>query len=244
MDLTSHESPFSHDVVVIGGGGHVGLPLAIALADAGASVLIYDIGEAAVQAVNDGRLPFDEPGAAQKLKNAVAGGHLKASTDPEVVGHAENVVVVIGTPVDEHLNPDPQAIPRALGACIDYFRDGQLVVLRSTVYPGVTARVERLLSDLGIAVDVAFCPERIAEGKAMEELFSLPQIVSARTPEVRARAAALFGHLTEQTVLEHLQSKIPLMQGWAKAFVTAKLNVSDSPTVSDGLNAMPVISKC
>ncbi|HET6210389.1 MAG TPA: UDP binding domain-containing protein, partial [Jatrophihabitans sp.] len=67
-------------------------------------------------------------------------------------------------------------------------------------YPGVTKRVERMLADDGIAVDVAFCPERIAEGKAMEELFSLPQIVSARTPQARKRAGALFGQLTDRIV--------------------------------------------
>src|SRR4051794_7644686 len=94
---------FSHDVVVIGGWGHVGLPLAIALADRGASVLVYDVSETAVNLVNDAVLPFDEPGAQDKLKAAVTSESLRASTDPSVVAQAENVVVVIGTPVDEHL---------------------------------------------------------------------------------------------------------------------------------------------
>jgi UDP-N-acetyl-D-mannosaminuronic acid dehydrogenase len=74
------------------------------------------------------------------------------------------------------------------------------VVLRSTVYPGVTRRVEKIFADAGVHVDVAFCPERIAEGKAMEELFDLPQIVSGRTPAVRERAATLFRRLTDSIV--------------------------------------------
>jgi UDP-N-acetyl-D-mannosaminuronic acid dehydrogenase len=191
---------FSHDVVVIGGCGHVGLPLAIALADRGASVLVYDVSEAAVRLVNDGVLPFDEPNAGDKLKAAVTSGTLLASTDPSVVGRAENVVVVIGTPVDEHLNPDPQAIPRALEVCAEFFQDGQLLVLRSTVFPGVTSLIERMISERGLKIDVSFCPERIAEGRAMTELFSLPQIVSGREQQTRDRAAALFGRLTEQIV--------------------------------------------
>ncbi len=73
-------------------------------------------------------------------------------------------------------------------------------MLRSTVYPGVTARTEALLAAEGIDVDVAFCPERIAEGRAMTELYSLPQIVSARTAEVRERAAKVFGLLTDSIV--------------------------------------------
>jgi UDP-N-acetyl-D-mannosaminuronic acid dehydrogenase len=192
--------PFTHDVVVIGGCGHVGLPLAIAFADRGARVLVYDVSERGVGLVNDAVLPFAEPGAEDKLKAAVASGALRASTDPSVVGLAENVVVVIGTPVDEHLNPDPQAIPRAIAGCLPSFRDGQRMVLRSTVFPGVTALVEQQLRDYGLVVDVAFCPERIAEGRAMTELFELPQIVSGTTVTARERAGRLFRRLTDSVV--------------------------------------------
>jgi UDP-N-acetyl-D-mannosaminuronic acid dehydrogenase len=191
---------FAHDVVVIGGGGHVGLPLAIALADRGASVVVYDVSVEAVEAVNAARLPFDEPGAAPVIERVVAAGRLSASTDAAAVAGCEHVVVVIGTPVDEHLNPDQTAIPRALETCAPYFRDGQILILRSTVYPGVTELVERMIGRLGVDVDVAFCPERIAEGKAMTELFELPQIVSGRTERAQQRAEALFGRLTEKIV--------------------------------------------
>ena len=97
---------FDRDVVVIGGCGHVGLPLAIAFADRGA-------------------------------------------------------------------HPKQTAIPGVLEGCAEYLRDGQLLVLRSTVFPGVTALVEKMIAGLGVAIEVAFCPERIAEGKAMTELFEL-----------------------------------------------------------------------
>jgi len=75
-----------------------------------------------------------------------------------------------------------------------------LLVLRSTVYPGVTALVEKMVARLGCRVDVVFCPERIAEGKAMSELFELPQIISARTETGFGRAEALFGLLTSRVV--------------------------------------------
>jgi UDP-N-acetyl-D-mannosaminuronic acid dehydrogenase len=191
---------FDLDVVVIGGCGHVGLPLAIAFADRGARVGIYDVSDAAVATVNAARLPFDEPGAAGVLERVVADGRLVASTDASIVGKAEHVVVVIGTPVDEHLNPNQTAIPKALGGCAPYLRDGQLLILRSTVFPGVTALVEKMIAGLGAEIEVAFCPERIAEGKAMTELFELPQIVSARSPRSLERAAKLFGLLTDSIV--------------------------------------------
>src|SRR5215472_7418461 len=191
---------FERDVVVVGGCGHVGLPLAIAFAERGARVGIYDVSERAVATVNAGQLPFDEPGAAPVLERVASSGQLLASLDPSIVGTAEHVVVVIGTPVDEFLNPDQGAIPNALGGCAPYLRDGQLLVLRSTVFPGVTALVEKMVAGLGKSIEVTFCPERIAEGKAMTELFELPQIVSARSPEAMDRASRLFGRLTDKIV--------------------------------------------
>jgi UDP-N-acetyl-D-mannosaminuronic acid dehydrogenase len=198
--MSAATTAFPLDVAVIGGGGHVGLPLSIALADRGLRTVVYDVSDEAVKLVNEATMPFLEPGAEPVLERVVAQGLLEASTDPAVVGRAEHVVVVIGTPVDEHLNPDPQAIPRALERCTEHFRDGQILILRSTVYPGVTALVERMVEELGVRIDVAFCPERIAEHRAMTELYELPQIVSARSQEVRDRAAALFRRLTKSIV--------------------------------------------
>ncbi|HEX8767588.1 MAG TPA: NAD(P)-binding domain-containing protein, partial [Jatrophihabitans sp.] len=190
-------STFDFDVVVVGGGGHVGLPLAIAFADRGLRVGIYDVNEHAVKTIAAGELPFRENGATEVLQRVLAAGRLQATVDPSLVSRGEHIVVVIGTPVDEHLNPDPHAVPLALQECKQHFRPGQLLVLRSTVYPGVTRQVEKLLAAEGVDIEVAFCPERIAEGKAMQELFELPQIVSARSAPALARAGALFGHLTE-----------------------------------------------
>ena len=119
---------FDRRLVVIGGCGHVGLPLAIAFADRGARVGIYDVSTSSVEMVNAGVLPFAEPGADEVLRRVVADGLLEASTDPAIVGSAEHVVVVIGTPVDKHLNPDQAAIPNALGGCTGYLRDGQLLM--------------------------------------------------------------------------------------------------------------------
>jgi UDP-N-acetyl-D-mannosaminuronic acid dehydrogenase len=192
---------FDLDVVVIGGCGHVGLPLAIAFADRGARVGIYDIDATAVAAVGAGSLPFAEPGARPALARAVAAGRLTASADAAITARAEHVIMVIGTPVDEYLSPDQDAVPHALGGCAGQLRAGQLLVLRSTVFPGVTAKVEKMLAGLGIDVDVAFCPERIAEGSAMTELFELPQIISARTPRAAGRASDLFARLTSKLVV-------------------------------------------
>jgi UDP-N-acetyl-D-mannosaminuronic acid dehydrogenase len=190
---------FRRDVVIVGGCGHVGLPLGLAFADRGLQVALFDINAEAVEQVSNGIMPFAEDGADEVLRRVV-GSQLVATTDPGVVSTAENVVVVIGTPVDEHLNPDPNSVSRAVEEMSEDLRDGQLLVLRSTVYPGTTDLVEATVTRLGKSVDVAFCPERIAEGRAMTELFELPQIVSSRQQNGLDRAEKLFSNLASQMV--------------------------------------------
>ncbi len=188
------------EIVIIGGCGHVGLPLGIAFASKGLKVCLYDLNPSAVNMVNDCRMPFAEKGADRVLSDVVSAGLLVASSDPSIISDAQNVIVVIGTPVDEHLNPNPEAVPLAIEAVMDQLVDGQLLILRSTLYPGVTAMVERLLAKANRKLDVAFCPERIAEGYALTELFELPQIVSGRTDTASDRAEDLFRVLTDKIV--------------------------------------------
>ena len=187
-------------VVVIGGCGHVGLPLAVALADKGSKVYSLDIDEEKIAKVNSGQMPFIEDGAEPILQRVLANKNFLATSDKSVITSSEFVIVVVGTPVDEHLNPDPEAIVRSFAEWKDFFAPGQLIILRSTVFPGVTSRVEKWVSENAPGVSVAFCPERIAEGKAMTELYSLPQIIGSRDADSDERATKLFRSLTESTI--------------------------------------------
>jgi len=191
---------FSKDVTIVGGCGHVGLPLGLAFADAGLAVALFDTNHTTVDQVSAGKMPFLETGAQELLELLTGGDRLVATSDPTSVGEAENVVVVVGTPVDDHLSPDPRVVPHAVQQLVEHLRDGQHLILRSTVYPGVTAAVERLIASTGLDIDISFCPERIAEGKALVELCELPQIVSARTERAYELAEALFGNLTQSTL--------------------------------------------
>ena len=189
------------NICVVGGCGHVGLPLAMAFARAGSKVVSFDINTDAVASVNAQKMPFDEPEAPAILAEIIANGRFRASANPDVVSQADVVIVVIGTPVDEHLNPDTQAVPDAIAALAGYLRNDQLLVLRSTLFPGVTRLVEERLAAKGLKTDVAFCPERIAEGRAFTELYSLPQIVSGRRESAVQRASELFRLLTQTIVV-------------------------------------------
>jgi UDP-N-acetyl-D-mannosaminuronic acid dehydrogenase len=145
-------------------------------------------------------MPFREEGADELLSRVQSDQRITVSDEPSIIQTAESVVIVIGTPVDEHLNPQIASVTKVVEGLIHVLRDGQLLVLRSTVYPGVTSKIEEFVRARGLDVDVAFCPERIAEGSALTELFELPQIVSGRTPRAVDRAEGLFRNLTPEIV--------------------------------------------
>ena len=191
---------FSRDVAIVGGCGRVGLPLGLALADSGLSVTLYDRAEGAVQGVRAGKMPFLEDGADELLPQMLATDRFCATTDPRAIEECEHVIIVIGTPVDEHLNPDLTCVLGVVESLLDHLRDGQHLVLRSTVYPGVTRMVEKFLIAARHTIDVSFCPERIAEGAALQELRTLPQIVAARTERAAKRAEQLFSNLAPSLI--------------------------------------------
>jgi UDP-N-acetyl-D-mannosaminuronic acid dehydrogenase len=187
-------------VVIVGGGGHVGLPLALVLADSGFQTVSLDISQSVVEKINSGVMPFAEEGAQHLLTKTLTDKSFYASTDHKEIKTAEIVIVVIGTPVDEHLNPDPNSVVHAMSACIPYMNSNQLVILRSTVFPGVTERVKKLLEQSNLAPDVTFCPERILEGHALKELHELPQIIGANDEIAGNRASAVFETLGVKTI--------------------------------------------
>jgi UDP-N-acetyl-D-mannosaminuronic acid dehydrogenase len=188
------------DVVVLGGGGHVGLPLSLAFAEAGLRVGIYDTNQATLDQIGAGEMPFMESGAEPLLRQLLPTGRLTLSADATVIARTLQIVVVIGTPVDEFLRPSMTVFERTVEQIAPHLRDGTLLVLRSTVYPGTSAFVARNLEARGCRVDLAFCPERIAEGHALEELHTLPQIIGADTDVAAERAEALFRTLAAETI--------------------------------------------
>ncbi len=183
------------DVVIVGGCGHVGLPLALSLADCGYRVGINDIDAAKVEQVKAGHVPFLETGAEALLKKLLPTGRLQLATDPGLVGDADTVILVIGTPIDEFMNPSVRIFDKVLDELEPHLKSSSLIVLRSTVFPGTTESVERRLRAAGIEAEVAFCPERISEGHALEELRTFPQLVGVSSDRAFEKAGKFFARL-------------------------------------------------
>jgi UDP-N-acetyl-D-mannosaminuronic acid dehydrogenase len=186
-------------IVVIGGCGHVGLPLGIVFAHCGLDVVLLDRDKAKIDIVNGGQMPFMETNA-QELLEAVVGKKLAATSDASCLGDSDAAIAVLGTPVDEHLNPTVTDLYQSIDEVIARMPEKALLVLRSTVYPGVTKLVYERLQASGRKILLAFCPERIAEGKAMEEIRTLPQIISAFDPDSLARVRELFSIINEDLI--------------------------------------------
>jgi UDP-N-acetyl-D-mannosaminuronic acid dehydrogenase len=198
----------SVQVVIVGGCGRVGLPLGLVLASRGCTVSLLDIDANRVAQVNAAKMPFSENGA-EPLLQQLAGKALRATTSAECLCSADVVITVVGTPVDRHLNPEIHDLYRSVDGSLRNMRDGALLILRSTVYPGVTKLVYDRVELLGRKIHVAFCPERITEGNALEEIATLPQIVAAFEPEAQRLAHEFFGRITPTVIdLQPLEAEL------------------------------------
>jgi len=201
-DISKHyaRDDMTFDIAIVGGAGHVGLPLAITFAIKGMRVLVQDINEHALETIAAGELPALEKGADVLLPEVLASGNLFVSSDQALVGNADTVVITIGTPVDEFLDP----VHRAVKICIDdlspHLKDNQFIVMRSTVFPGTTDWLDTYFKQIGKDLLLAFCPERVVQGLSIDELQDMPQIVSGTTQAAAKRAHELFGKLTDETI--------------------------------------------
>ncbi len=204
------------DVTVVGGAGHVGIPLALSFANRGLHVMINDLNEPALEQLRSGVVPFTEHGAEDLLRQALEKGRLSFSSRNSEVPATGAVILTIGTPVDEFLNPLLKVIKACIDALLPHLADEQLLILRSTVYPGTTDWVAGYIKQHGRNILVAFCPERVVQGLGIEELGSMPQIVSGCTPQAEEAAAALFGLIAPEIIRVK-----PLEAEFAKIFSNA-----------------------
>jgi UDP-N-acetyl-D-mannosaminuronic acid dehydrogenase len=208
------------DLTIVGGAGHVGIPLVLSFAAKGLRVNVNDLNLDNLAALKRGRLPFIEYGAEELLTGALRDKRLTFTSTPGEISGSGPVIVTIGTPVDEFLNPERQVIQECIDVLLPHLRDGQLLVLRSTLYPGTTDWINAYLTRKGRSLKVAFCPERIVQGHGVDELARMPQIVSGTTPEAAEEAAKLFRIIApEIVVLDPIEAEFAKLFGNAYRYI-------------------------
>ena len=165
-------------ISIIGGGGRVGLPLAIALAREQHQVVVIDKDTSRVKKINERIMPFHELGAEDELKK-IPLEYLEATDKDIAISDSEVCILVIGTPVLDDGTPTSDDLVTLVSGIIPNLKTVKLLMLRSTIYPGLTIKLQKVLNDFNLDTKISYCPERIAEGSAMEELYKLPQIIGA-----------------------------------------------------------------
>ena len=197
-------NPGQTQICIVGGLGHIGLPLGIMFADAGFNVTLLDSNKANFDVVLRGELPFVEYGAEPLLATALEKGLLRLSDSYSSLADADVVIVCIGTPVDEYMSPILAPFLQCIEDISDNINKDTLVVIRSSVYPGSFQRISGILAAKSIP-NVSYCPERIVQGYAVKEIKNLPQIISGACQEAVNLSAELFRHLTEKIIISTVQ---------------------------------------
>ncbi|HSX13431.1 MAG TPA: nucleotide sugar dehydrogenase, partial [Chlamydiales bacterium] len=146
-----------------------------------------------------GLFPFKEEGGPELLKE-LKGRNLSFTTEHKALKESDVIILTIGTPVDEHLNPHLQPVYDTIKQIQPYLHNGQVIVLRSTLFPGTSKKIHESLSASGLNVGVSFCPERIAQGHALKELRELPQIISGIDDRSIATARTIFLTIAKEVI--------------------------------------------
>ena len=185
-----------HTISVIGL-GRVGLPLALSFADRGATVLGIDHNSAVLDSIRARRMPFVEAGTQELLERVCASGRLELSERAADAARAEDIVITIGTPSFSHIESDLSQVRAAVDDLLPLLRPGHALILRSTIAPGTTDFVAGYIEkrrDLRVGEDVyvAHAPERIAAGRFLEEITTLPCIIGGVGEASTDRAAEVF----------------------------------------------------
>ncbi len=167
--------------VAVIGLGRVGLPLALYLSTKACKVYGIDTDKTKIKQLLKGTMPFREEGAEKILKKQV-NKHFFPSTSFSALGKSRVIIITLGTPVDENMNPDYDQLDAALESCRSYFKNNQLIILRSTLPPKGSVYIKEIIESntkltVGHNVWLAYCPERIAEGRSLKEIKEIPQII-------------------------------------------------------------------
>lgn len=184
--------------IAVVGLGRVGLPFSLSLHEAGFSITGVDINTNWLEQLkNKPCFPFHEPGYDRLPEE---GDHWKLQSHFEGLDAIDAFVITVGTPLDSNLTPDLRPIKAVVDALAQYLSKGKLIIFRSTLGLGVTSSISKYLQTIracqGGQPNIAYCPERLAEGKAKLEISSLPQIVSASDAQARQTCHTIFSRLT------------------------------------------------
>ena len=188
-----------YDITIIGGAGHVGLPLGLSFANKKIRVCLLDIDKKNINMIKNGVMPFVEYGAESILKRTINNNYLDVTDNPIVISKSKYIFITLGTPVDEFSNPKINLFLGVIKKYKKFFRKEQIIIVRSSVFPNICTHIKRILG-VKIKWNIAYCPERIVQGFSIKELSKLPQIISGFTKKSITESNKLFKKITNKTI--------------------------------------------
>ena len=195
---------YKYDVCIVGGLGHIGLPLGIVFSSKGLKVCLQDINTESAKIVSSGSLPFVEYEAEPLLKESLENGNLSISLDPNVISQSKNIIIAIGTPVDEYMNSKTSLFLDFISSLKQHLNPDQLIVIRSSIAPNACEQIRRTLGE-DQDWKLSYCPERIVQGYAIKELKKLPQIVSGFNDDAVNEASELFQKISSSVIVTSIK---------------------------------------
>jgi len=162
------------DVCIVGGAGHIGLPLGLLLKSKNKRVVLYDKNTKIINKINSGIMPFIEKGANKLLKKNKE--KIFATNNIKYIKNVKIVIVCIGTPITNNLKPNFKYFFRLFEELKSHLNKDQVIIIRSSIYPGSCRKIINILGKK--FKHISYCPERVVQGLAIKELPKLPQIVS------------------------------------------------------------------
>ncbi len=184
------------DILIIGGAGHIGLPLGLLFANKGKKVVLYDIDKKNINKINNLKMPFMEEGGYKLLKKNK--NRIYATSDKKFIKDSKIIIICIGTPVKNN-KPNLKYFFRMFSDVKKYLTPKKLIIIRSSIYPGTCLNVQKFL---GKKYDnISYCPERVVQGKSISELPKLPQIVSGVSKKSINQSKKLFELICKKIII-------------------------------------------
>lgn len=194
----------SRSISIVGGAGHVGLPLGLSLAQKKFNVNLIDINKNNLEKIRNGQVPHKEINAKKILKKCLKSKKISTSNNLNEIAKSKFVIVCIGTPINKNLKPETIKFISFIKNLKKKINKDNILIIRSSIYPGMIKKIEKILKSKN--KNIVYCPERIVQGHALEELPKLPQIIASNNLEAKRNTKKIFSKICqkiiETTVLE------------------------------------------
>ena len=187
-------------VIVIGGAGHIGLPLSLCIANENFPITIYDINKENLKKIKEGIFPYKEEGGKNLLNKILKKKIFSISNHISEIKKKDIIIICIGTPIDEYMNPIHSVIKECIDHILPYLSKGQLIILRSSVSPNTTEWLNKYIAKRKKDVDIVYCPERVVQGKAIKEIKEVPQIIGFFNEKAFIKASKIFSKISKKIV--------------------------------------------